>query len=459
MSKKNIRSQYIKNLMADKESLEGTLKESTKESLKNILEEGLKKDLRQILSEAEDEDSYEEEEVETDDSVDTETPENSEETDTEVEDTAETDDAEVEGETEDAEMDADAEGSEMADGEEVWGDLEQYKDEDGEYDLTGMGNEDVIKVLKVMKPSDGVRVVQNDNGSVTLTDDETEKEYIIDLDGSFGGEDMEDDEFDGMNENVGYTDNYQNKTAMTTPSNNEPADSKNTYSMDGGVPTGTEKPFAGKGDNSPYNEVTEGCEFEIETDDEDCEDCEKVDENMTVANGAQANGTCKTHGTDNSTRPVARNGSVAGRKVKGTADARYSNAQMENIMRKANAIFNENKQLKSIAKKITEKLTEATVINHSLGKIIKLVTENTTTRDEKIDIVKRFNEVKNINESAQLYNTIENELKSVNRINANIDNNVQIAESKERNNIVETSIYKSEDLSETLDLMKRMENL
>ena len=34
---------------------------------------------------------------------------------------------------------------------------------------------------------------------------------------------------------------------MTTPSNNEPAKSSETYSMDGGVPTGTEKPY-GKAD-------------------------------------------------------------------------------------------------------------------------------------------------------------------------------------------------------------------
>ena len=45
------------------------------------------------------------------------------------------------------------------------------------------------------------------------------------------------------------------KTAMTTPSNNEPAKSSETYSMDGGVPTGTEKPYGKAGSEmDPFEE-------------------------------------------------------------------------------------------------------------------------------------------------------------------------------------------------------------
>ena len=453
MSKNKIRSEYIRNLMTDKENLEKELNETTKETLKSIIDEGVSDKFKKLLSEAEDEDSFEEEDVDTE-VVDDET-EADQESEVETDDVENSEDEENVEDAETVETD-DVEGSEDADSEDVWNDLEQYKNEDGEFDLTGMDNDNVIKVLQVMKPDDAVRVVKNDNGSVTLTDDETEKEYVIDIDGSFGdGSETEMDSFD-MDESLGYTDNYQNKTAMTTPSNNEPADSKNTYSMDGGVPTGTEKPFAGKGTMKPFDNVTEELEFEVEADDEDGEE---VDEATTVANGSQANGVVKTHGTNNTTRPIARNGSVAGEKKKSTSDARYSEAKMENIMRKANAIFNENKQLKEIAKQITEKLSEATVINHSLGKIIKLVTENTTTRDEKINIVKRFNNVKNVNESTNLYNTISEELKS-NKKSISVDNsNIQLAESKTKDNIVETSIYQSDDLSETLSLINRMEKL
>jgi len=41
-------------------------------------------------------------------------------------------------------------------------------------------------------------------------------------------------------ENLGYTDNYQNKTAMTTPSNNEPG--KNVKSIEGSITGNSNKP-------------------------------------------------------------------------------------------------------------------------------------------------------------------------------------------------------------------------
>jgi hypothetical protein len=144
-----------------------------------------------------------------------------------------------------------------------------------------------------------------------------------------------------------------------------------------------------------------------------------------------------------------------------TKQQKNESLKLENIKRKANVIFNENKQLKDVLAKLKGKLEESIVINASLGKIIQLVTENTTSKDEKVSIVKRFNNVKNINECRELYNTISNELKSVHNnskavVNESLDK--QIAEGK-NNNIIETSIYKSTDLSNTLDLMDRMMKL
>ena len=55
---------------------------------------------------------------------------------------------------------------------------------------------------------------------------------------------------------VGYTDNYQKKDVMTTPSNEEPG--KNVNDWDAGVPKGKSKPWAGKGNSKPFeNKVNE----------------------------------------------------------------------------------------------------------------------------------------------------------------------------------------------------------
>ena len=92
---------------------------------------------------------------------------------------------------------------------------------------------------------------------------------------------------------------------------------------------------------------------------------------------------------------------------------------------------------------------------------MKIITENATTRDEKIAIVNRFSEVKSIAESKRLYETITKELSST-KATSNVDNvlNGNINEGRQwAPDVVETAMYRSEDLHETLDLMERMDRI
>jgi hypothetical protein len=364
-------------------------------------------------------------------------------------------------------------------GEDVWDSIEQYKDMDGEYDLTGMGSEDVVKVLRVMKPEDGIRVVKNDDGNITLTDDNNDTEYIIQLEADEAPEEsfdyeVEVDDDDDVEESysrineydshVGYDAHWgQNKTAMTTPPNDEPANPKTTYSMDDGVPKGTEQPWAGKGKSDPFTKkVSEGVNCTGAGCETDVEECDvKLDEHSGPEGFVGKNSTAKTHHNTNQVPETPRNGSEGGRKVKPTSVARYSSGESnESLRRKANQIFNENRQLRDIAEQIKERLQEACTINASLGKIIKLITENTTTRDEKIDIVNRFNDVRTISETNRLYETISRELKNSHPINNNVDKviNGQLSESRKRD-IVETSMYQSDDLAATRNFMDRLNKI
>jgi len=476
----NIRSEYIKNLVEERDKLTQKLEDTTKNTLQNIVEESINKQLRNMISEANDD--FEEEEVKTD---------TEEITDGDVENPDDTDSDTVDTDSDtDTEDVAGAEGSDDTDddtaSEEMWDGLEDFKGEDGEYDLTGMGKEDVIKVLKVMKPEDGVRVVKNGNGSVTLTDDETEKEYIIDIDGSIESEDesgTEDNdevtfelETDDMTDecgirtgnkvnegevDLGYTTEYQKETAMTTPDNHEPADSKETYSMDAGVPTGTDRPWGkNKGDGKPFTEgkVCPNCGKEDCT----CNEEEINEVHTSTENSAQARGTAITNSNSNKHRKFARNQHEEGKQVRGTGEG-YSegtNESIQIIKKKANSIFRENKELRSIAEAIKNKLEEAIVVNSSLGSIIKLVTENSTTIDEKKDIIRRFDNVKTINEGKALYNTIAEELKRANKVNNTSENKLdgQLTESK-KTKLVETTMYQSADLSATLSLMERLNKM
>ena len=454
----NIRSNYIKNLLADKEELGKTLEESTKEALKGIVDEAVNKNLRSMISEAK-EDDYEEEEVnDTENIVDE--PETGEE---------EPKDEETSEEPEESGDDANAEDTEDEEG--LWDSLEQYKSEDGEYDLTGMDSEDVIKVLRVMKPEDGVRVVKNDDGTIELTDEENDTEYVIeigddDIDVDVNrGEDDDDEEEDVfdievdecgdapmMNEgevDLGYTDNYQNVTAMTM----DPDDGEKTRKWNAGTPTGNGKRWVGnKGDMSPYNKkVNEADESIVEVVLDDAE--ENLQEKAeSVANGSR---TAQDLHHDEDINAVPRHS----RKRQNGKNATDKSSANEAFKRKINAVLKENQQLKAIAEQIKNRLNEACVINASLGKIIKLVTENTTTRDEKINIVNRFNDVKTVKEGKALYEAIEKELKNSHPIN-NVDKVMSgpLTETK-KTNIVETPMFQSADLTETLDLMKRLDKI
>ena len=461
MASNNIRSQYVQQILEDKNSLEEKLKEVTQSTVTSIIGEKVENKIRKILSEGDDsfiEDEVDDVKTDTDTDVDGETTDTTD-TDAEVLDEPVEDGDETKT---DAEVVDDTEGADDENAD-LWNDLEQYQGEDGEYDLTGMDADAVIKVMQVLKPEDGVRVVKNDNGTITLSDDETEKEYIIDVDCSdeCGADDaVEESKKLNCNETeLGYTDNFQNKTAMTTPSNNEPANPKTTYSMDGGAPTGTEKRWANKGNIAPFDkEVSEEVEFEIECDGTNC-DKEKVDETMTTQEqGPYNRGNGMIHTNTNSKAAKGRNAHAGGQQISGTADNSYSEAKLESIKRKANVIFNENKELKALVPQMKQQLMEAIVINKSMGNLMKIVMENSTSLNEKKEIFARFSGVKTIEESDNLYKTISEELKREGKtINVNNVINSQLAESK--NNIVETPMYQSDDLSQTLSLMKRMSRL
>lgn len=466
-----IRSPFVKNVMEDREKMESIIRETTKSSLHGILEEAVKNELNNLINEA-DESDYEEQEV--DDTVTTtdNDSDDSIETSTETDFDTTTDDGDTEG-MEGGEEEFGFDDAEGVDdnGEDEWSQFDDYKGEDGTYDFTQADSDTFIKVYKLLKDDDQVAIQKDESGNTHITDNETGSEYMIVSDdsaaeGMESDDDMDeetvfeialhdDDDEEVNEENLGYTTDYQKKTAMTTPSNAEPAKASQTYSMDKGVPTGTEKPWVGNAGNmKPFDEEDETKEDEDNINEED----EQVEEGTNVGGFVQQNTTSKSH-VPNSSGRSARNASIAGKKIKTTAQPRYSGVA-EDVMRKANAIWEENKQLKKELVSIKESLKEAVVLNYNLGQITKLFTENTTTREEKINIIKRFgSEAKSVEDSKKLYESVSRELKKVNQLNGvnNIDK--QLSESKSTNLLVETPIYQSDDLTESLNLMKRLNNL
>ena len=310
-----------------------------------------------------------------------------------------------------------------------------------------------------------------------MDDSETDGDEILadDEEGAddFGAEDdFENNEMDNMKEstermfelvleydsNVGYTDNYQKKDVMTNPGMSEPG--KNGNDWDAGVPKGDSKPWSGypgkknKADK-PFNagkgkQVEEGTEVDGAVEEE---------ENIEEANLSQSRWN-DTHAAHNrvpaANKDEYRRGGIQ-KTSKGTkyrATSGEGDAVSENFMKRANAALQENKELKGALTDLMEQLKKVSVTNHNLAQIIKLISENTTSQDEKKEIINRFkNEGKTVESSAALYESISRELKKSNKMNITEEKSLTVESSKKIN---ETPIYKSKDMLDSLDLMHRM---
>jgi hypothetical protein len=488
---KNIRSKVVRESLLDYNTLADSLKENTESAVKALLGEAVRDTYAKLLTEEEDDKDYEEGEVEdtsSDIANDAESSDVVDDGQADADAGMDAADGDVEGEeleggesVIDGAAEGDATEGEAVDGEEgdEWAEFDKYKVSDDEYDFTNAEDEEIVKVYKLMKNDDQILVHKDESGNVNIQDNETGAEYLINLgdNGEAAGvaasepsddevitDDSAEDDFENnmndMNEstekmfelvleydsNVGYTDNYQKKDVMTNPGMSEPG--KNVNDWDAGVPKGTEKPWSGypskknKADK-PFN-AEKGKQIEEE---------ENLEESA-----AECGGRMGAHGRMmgiKSHNPIkAKKNSPMNQHHVSTAGEYEGNPTNESFMKRANAALEENKELKSTLTDLMEQLKKVSVTNHNLAQIIKLISENTTSKDEKKEIINRFkNEGKTIEASQALYESISRELQKSNKMSITEDKNLTVESSKKIN---ETPIYKSQDMLDSLDLMHRM---
>ena len=452
MKKNNTTEKSI--IKADK--ISKALKENTEKTLRALVNETIN---NLILEEEEtpevedDENDYEVEDVNV-------------ENDSETTDTPEAGEAEVEEAPEEGEDDE-------------WSEYDEFKTDDNDYDITDQDEEGVEilrKMYDMLEDGDELIVTKNENDELVISNEETGDEEVVDMSDEESVElpgeesedefeielddedsedempedeieiDIEDDndeedeptyEFDideeELTESLGYTDSYQSKTAMTTPPNKEVADPKATNSWDK-VPTGDGKRWAGKGNSKPY-----GCKSTC------CENEEMVDEATNVGGAVQQRSTSK------SKVPAGRKEYVP----KGTRHASFAD-KYEEIVESYKKMEAENNALKESLKATKKSLVEAAILNVNLGKVVNLLVNETTTRDEKKSILSRFNEVKTISEGTTLFNNIKRELNETKKNVITLDKSI-VAESK--NNLNETTFYSDRTKNPSLALMDRLDNL
>ena len=170
------------------------------------------------------------------------------------------------------------------------------------------------------------------------------------------------------------------------------------------------------------------------------------------------------------TKEAARtigNGSKEGR---GLRKGRMNNRNYEynpfklsesRINEEVESLREKNEEYKKALDVFRTKLNEVAVFNSNLAYATRLFTEHSTTKQEKINILRRFDNVESLKESKNLYRSIKNELSSGG------SKGEQITESIERNvnrtvstgsavNLIESKTYENPQFLRMKDLMGKI---
>lgn len=349
---------------AVKTNAKGILSSTMKEELNELLKESMTEEDEVDVVETEDEmipeenedmSEQDDEENDEDDSLDMD----SEDEIDSVDDIDSEDDVDDFGDETDDELDTDMDSDLDSDMDtenefdsdfDMENDLDSDMDDDDTLDLTGASDEEVLKVFKSMKPEDGV-IVKKDDDDISLEMDG--EEYII--------KDTETNDVDtGMDELA------------------ESDEDDIFFDLD--------------------DEKSEEEDIEVDIDEEVSE--EEVSEEEEVGEAARTK--WNPHGDKG---PGQGRAGLKNKKMfkAGSGNNKALNEEVENLRK-------QNQEYKKALVLFKEKLNEVAVFNANLAYATRLFTENTTTKQEKLDILKRFDNVNTLNESKSLYKTIKTEL-------------------------------------------------
>jgi hypothetical protein len=137
--------------------------------------------------------------------------------------------------------------------------------------------------------------------------------------------------------------------------------------------------------------------------------------------------------------------------------------QKENVdVRELQILREKNNEYRNALNVFRDKLNEVAVFNSNLAYATRLFTEHSTTKQEKINILKRFDGVETLKESKNLYKIVKDELSDVGTKDSN-----SITESFERTvektptsgsaaNLIESKTYENPQYLRMKDLMSKL---
>jgi len=439
----------IEEALLEAKSLEDALKANTKEMLaahmskefESIVESSLKdeEEKEEEVSEQEEEMDLEMDDAEVEgsddeeeDVLDLEDEESDEVEDIELDLDAEVSDEESDDVELDLDTDLDLDAGEGEEGEEMELDLElPSMDMGGEevMDLTGASDDEVVKVFKKLSDDDEVEVVKDADG-IHLTDNETGAEYYI--------RESMDEMKDSMNEKE-----YCSECGSGSMYEEEYPENMDEvmYEIELDEDSDMMEMF------KEMDDMKEGAYIDEEEGDEEPLEEDKLQRHRKFA-GKQRYSGAKVGRRDESKKL---------RKPLVNRKPKSSTVSESKIMKEYKELKSKNEEYKKALNVFKDKLNEVALFNTNLAYVNRIFTEHSTTKKEKMDILKRFDNAESIKESKNIYKTIKTELDNKKPINESVQKKVnKTIESSKSQNLNESTAYVDPQISAIKDLMRRI---
>jgi hypothetical protein len=474
--------------------LASTMKEEISELVRESLNGSTKKSLYEQIEDEEDVESLEgDEDVE-------ETEDGTEETEVDA-------DVDVDGE----EFDFSAMGTEEP---------TDNEDEMPPLDMTGSSPEEVLKVWKAMGDEDGI-IIKKDGDNIHLTDTNTNNDYMISLGGE--SEDIEAMPMESTNEGVIYElvfeedetneiemdeeymdeeymdEEYMDEEYMDEEYMDEEEEvvyelevqesmkpvgigfgsmksgfkksSVNNKGFKEDMADGTKSQKTGKGPKFSFGKIKHGV-TEAEMDEEYMDEEEFtegwMDEDVDMMDdekmeGDYMEGDCMEGDCmEGETTEAARTYGNGSRNFPGRGLPKMKvRPTNESVAKEMNLLREKNEEYKKALDFFRNKLNEVAVFNSNLAYSTRLFTEHSTTKQEKINILRRFDNVESIKESKSLYKSIKNELDGGKGSNEVVTESIQRQVVKtpsngSASNLIESKTYENPQFMRMRDLMSKI---
>jgi hypothetical protein len=135
------------------------------------------------------------------------------------------------------------------------------------------------------------------------------------------------------------------------------------------------------------------------------------------------------------------------------------NLKKESTQEEVNVLREKNEEYRKALNIFREKLNEVAIFNSNLAYATRLFTEHSTTKKEKINILRRFDNVDTLKESKSLYRSIKDELSKTEStpmnksVEAKLNKNVSTGSST---TLIESKTYENPQFLRMKDLMSKI---